>query len=100
MTQVGIYASKGLARKATLLKQLILQRMSEGGDVRDHMSRFFDTVDKLAAMEVEVNGDLLFIMLLYSLPSSFDNFRLAIESRDELPNVEVLKVKILEEYDV
>jgi len=96
----SIYASKGPARKATLLKQLILQRMSEGGDVRDHMSRFFDAVDKLAAMEVEINGDLLSIMLLYSLPSSFDNFRVAIESRDELPNVEALKVKILEEYDV
>jgi len=95
----SIYASKGPARKATLLKQLILQRMSEGGDVRDYMSRFFDAVDKLAAMEVEINGDLLSIMLLYSLPSSFDNFRVAIESRDELPNVEALKVKILEEHD-
>lgn len=67
--------------------------------MRDHMSRFFDAVDKLAAMEVEINGDLS-IMLLYSLSSSFDNFRVAIESRDELPNVEALKVKILEEYDV
>lgn len=96
----SIYASKGPAQKAILLKQLILQKMSEDNDVRNHMSRFFDAVDKLAPMEVEINVDLLSIMFLYSLPSSFDNFRVAIESRDELPNVEALKVKILEEYDV
>lgn len=38
-------------------------------------------------------------MLLYSLPSSFENFRCAIESRDELPTPEVLRIKIVEEYD-
>lgn len=96
----SIYASKGPARKATLLKQLILQRMVDGEDVREHMAKFFDAVNKLAAMEVEINGELLSIMLLYSLPSNFDNFRVAIESRDEVPTVDALKVKILEEYDV
>ncbi|KMQ91491.1 retrovirus-related pol polyprotein from transposon tnt 1-94 [Lasius niger] len=96
----SIYASKGPARKAMLLKQLILQRMVDGADVREHMAKFFDAVDKLTAMEVEINSELLSIMLLYSLPSSFDNFRVAIESRDELPTVDALKVKILEEYNV
>ncbi|KZC15202.1 hypothetical protein WN55_00969 [Dufourea novaeangliae] len=66
---------------------------------REMWLKFFDCVDKLAAMEVEINKDLLSIMLLYSLPSSFENFRCAIESRDNLPDVESLKVKILEESD-
>lgn len=96
----SIYASKGPARKATLLKQLMLQRLQEGGDVREHMARFFDAVDKLMAMGVEVNGDLLSIMLLYSLPAGYDNFRVAIESRDDLPTPEALKIKILEESEV
>ncbi|KMQ90721.1 retrovirus-related pol polyprotein from transposon tnt 1-94 [Lasius niger] len=96
----SIYASKGPARKATLLKQLFLQRLVEGGDVRDHMDKFFNAVDKLSAMEVQINGDLLTIMLLYSLPPSYENFRCAIETRDELPTAEALKVKILEENDV
>lgn len=38
-------------------------------------------------------------MLLYSLPPSFENFRCAIESRDELPTPEMLRVKIIEEND-
>ena len=37
----SIYASKGPARKATLLKQLTLQKMSENDDIRDHLRKFF-----------------------------------------------------------
>jgi len=61
-------------RKATLLEHLLLKRMHEDDDVRDYLSRFMDTVDKLNNMEIEINGDLLSIMSLHSLPSSFDNF--------------------------
>lgn len=94
-----VYQSKGPARKATLLKQLTLQRMEEGGDIREHLNKFFDAVDKLCEMEVTVNPDLLTIMLLYSLPNTFDNFRCAIESRDVLPTPEALRIKIIEESD-
>jgi hypothetical protein len=89
----SIYESKGPARKATLLKQLIQHKMREDDDVREHVAKFMDTVDKLQGTNIEINGDLLSIMLLYSLPSSFENFRCAIESRDSLPNVENLKVE-------
>jgi hypothetical protein len=65
----SIYESKGPARKATLLKQLIQHKMREDDDVREHVAKFMDTVDKLQGMNIEINGDLLSIMLLYSLPS-------------------------------
>ena len=73
--------------------------MPEDEDVRTHLMKFYDAVDKLNAMNVEINGDLLTIILLYSLPSSFENFRCAIETRDQLPDAESLKVKIIEEYE-
>lgn len=95
----NIFQSKGPSRKATLLKSLILQKMSEGGDVREHLHGFLDTVDKLSEMDVVINPDQLAIMMLYSLPSSFENFRIAIESRDELPESETLRTKIIEEFD-
>lgn len=94
-----IYQSKGPARKATLLKQLILQKMQEGEDIREHLRKFFDAVDKLNDMEVTINPDLLAILLIYSLPISFENFRCAIESRDQLPDPESLRIKIIEESD-
>ncbi|KAG7196893.1 hypothetical protein KM043_015795 [Ampulex compressa] len=94
-----IYQSKGPARKATLLKQLVLQRTNKNEDVREHLRRVFDPVDKLAEMNVTINVDLLAILLLYRLPSNFENSRCAIESRDDLPSPEVLHVKIIEESE-
>lgn len=94
----SVYASKGLARKATLIKQLKQSKMLEDEDIRTHLMKFYGAVDKLNAMNVEINGDLLTIILLYSLSSSFENFRCAIETRDQLPDAESLKVKIIEEY--
>lgn len=41
----------------------------------------------------ETNPDLITIMLCYSLPESFENFRCAIESRNKLPNPEFLRTK-------
>ena len=93
-----VYASKGPARKATLLKRLTQTKMHDGEDANAHLTGFFDAVDKLKAMEVDIHGDLLTIMLLYSLPDTFENFRCAIESRDALPDAETLKIKILEEF--
>jgi len=95
----SIYASKGPARKATLLKRLMLHKMPEGGDIKDHLNDILDAVDKLQSMNVEINGDMLAIIILYSLPSSFDTFRCAIESRDNLPDAETLKVKLIEESE-
>lgn len=95
----SIYASKGLARKATLLKGLMLNKMSEGDDVKDHLNDLFDAVDKLQSMNVEINGDMLAIIILYSLPDSYDTFRCAMESRDDLPDAETLKIKIIEESE-
>lgn len=73
--------------------------MEDDGDIREHLRKFFDTIDKLSEMEVEINLDLLTIMLLYSLPSSFENFHYAIESRDELPTPEALRLQIVKESD-
>lgn len=67
----NIYESKVSARKATLPKQLTLQRL----------------------LEVEVD-----VIMLYSLPSSHENVRCAtIELKDELPTPDTLCIKIIEE---
>ena len=93
------YNSKGPARKAALLKQPTLSKMKEGEDVRQHLDRFFNAVDKLGEINLEKNGDHLSIMLLNILSASYENFRCAIETRDELPTTEVLKIKMVEETD-
>lgn len=98
-TLESIYSSKGPARKATLLKQLILAKLEEGDNIREHLTKMMNTVDTLKEMDIDINSDLLSIMMLYSLSSDYENFRTAIESQDSLPDPEKLKIKIIEETD-
>ncbi|GBN53992.1 hypothetical protein AVEN_141111-1 [Araneus ventricosus] len=93
----NIYESKGPARKATLLKQLLFTKMTDSKNMNEHINEFSMLVDKLKEMEIEIANDLLTILLLYSIPESYENFRIAIESRDELPSPETLKIKLIEE---
>lgn len=93
------YQSKGPARKATLLKRVALSRMRENDKVREHLNEFFDAVAKLKEIGVSIGDELLAILLLYSLPDSYETFRCALETRDELPKPEILRVKILEESE-
>ncbi|KRZ01548.1 hypothetical protein T11_6670 [Trichinella zimbabwensis] len=51
------------------------------------------------AVHLDIAFDLLSILLLYSIPGSYESFRIAIESRAKLPKPEGLKIKLLEEYE-
>ena len=93
----NVYESKGPARKATSFKQLLFAKLSENGSMSDHLNKFFIIVDKLKNMDIVIANDLLSILLLYSIPSNYKNFRCAIEARDDLPTPEALKIKLLEE---
>ncbi|GBN79460.1 hypothetical protein AVEN_181068-1 [Araneus ventricosus] len=92
------YQSKGPARKANLLKRLLQLKMETGSDVRDHIRKFFDFIDKLQDLDIVIDEDLTSVMLLYSLPANFETFRVAIESRDELPKLDTLRIKIIDEW--
>ena len=94
-----LYQSSGPARKASLLKKLVLTRMQEEDDLKKHLGEFFDTVKKLKEINLVVIDELLAILLLYSLPDSFSMLRTAMESQDELPSTEILKIKIIENYE-
>ncbi|GBM62237.1 hypothetical protein AVEN_44034-1 [Araneus ventricosus] len=73
--------------------------MPDTGDVRDHLRKFFDIVDKLSDMEIKIDEDLLSIMLLYNLPAGYEYFLCAIESRDDLPSADLLRIKVIEENE-
>lgn len=46
---------------------------------------------------LKIPDDLLSIMLLFSSPDDFKNFSIAIESCNEISNIDSLKIKLLEE---
>lgn len=89
------YESKELARKATLLKRITLSRMKDCDNLRVHIAGFFDAVAKLKEIDLIINDDVL----AFASIQSFENFRCTMETRDELPNPELLPVKIAEEHE-
>ncbi|GBM76703.1 Retrovirus-related Pol polyprotein from transposon RE2 [Araneus ventricosus] len=85
-----IYQSKGPARKATLLKSLIQIKMPDTGDVRDHLRKFFDVVDKLSEMEIKIDENLLSIICspnISPLPPVEKN-TISLRNREVLRDVE------------
>lgn len=63
----------------------------------DYVSSFVETTEKLAELDIKLSDDLKVIMLLTNLPNSFENFVVAIETRDKLPDFETIRLKLLEE---
>ncbi|UYV62601.1 hypothetical protein LAZ67_2001282 [Cordylochernes scorpioides] len=92
-----VHQPKGPATKVFLTKQLILLKMKPNERMQDYLNKFSSLADKLSEMDAQVPEDFLSILLLCSLPESYEGFRTAIETRDKLPSFETLKVKMLEE---
>ncbi|CAK9821559.1 Retrovirus-related Pol polyprotein from transposon TNT 1-94 [Anthophora retusa] len=90
-----MYESEGATRKAMLVEELIHHKMEETQDMRDHVSKFFNTVNKLQFMDINVPQEMIVILLL-SKP--YEPLRIAIKSRKELSTPEELKIKLLDEY--
>jgi len=94
----SIYQSKGPAHKAHLLKSLILQKMKNGDDMHSPLQRFLSILTN-REMDMQVMDDLVTIQLLYSVPEEYEHFRVAIETQDNIPEPEMLKTKMMEEYE-
>jgi len=50
-------------------------------------------------MQIDIHPDILTTMFVYSLLSSFDNFKCAIETRNELSTPDTLHIKIVEKNE-
>ena len=87
-------------RKSSVLNEITSMRMDDEGDVHDYINKFFVIIGKLIDMETTMDNDVLCVMLLRSLSERFENFRCVIQSRDKLPDLETLRIKVIEKSDV
>lgn len=93
----SIHESKGPVRKATLYKQLYRMKKTQDNSMTNYLNEFSSKTEQLKEAGIEIPDDLLSIMLLGSLPEEYENFAVAIESRDDIPSVSSLKIKLIEE---
>ena len=93
----GIHQPKGPARKVMLFRRLLQLKMTENGTVSEHLNEFDNLIESLVEVDISLPEEFLVILLLSSLPRQFENFAVAIETRDNLPAYNIFKVKLLEE---
>lgn len=93
----SLYKADSASRKVKLFKKLVRFKFKNGEKFSVQINEFCSTVDELKEIGITLNGDLLTILLLCSLPNEMEGFVIAIESRDNLPTYESLISKILEE---
>ncbi|CAK9829718.1 Retrovirus-related Pol polyprotein from transposon TNT 1-94 [Anthophora retusa] len=90
----AIYELKGPVRKVTLYKELVRMTKQPNVAVTQYVGEFERKAEQLDAAGITLPDDLLSVMLLASLPQEYENFSVAIESRDEVPSLEYLKAKL------
>lgn len=69
--------------------------MREGESIVKHLNSFNLVLSQLASIDVKVEEEDKCIMLLYSLPKSWDNFVLSITTNMEDPKMDVLIATLL-----
>lgn len=94
---MAVYQSKAPARKVSLFKQLINLKMADSSPIQTHLNSFFEVTGKLEEAGIKLPKELISIILLSSLPKEYENFVVAMESRDDLPEVDILKNKLIED---
>lgn len=86
-----IHRPKGSVRKVTLFKRLLGTRMSDSECIQAYVCKFTSLAEKLEETLVSLQ-EFFIIMLLATLPKYFENFIVALESRDELPKFNKNKI--------
>ena len=68
-----LYMAKNLSNKLYLKKELYSLRMSESTDMLQHLSKFNSLISQLLQFKVTFDDEDKAILLLASLPSSYEN---------------------------
>lgn len=85
------------AAKVALYCRLTNLRCQSVDEAKELLEEFAIVVRKLRELKVTMDDDMYSIILLRALPSSFEQFRVAIMTRDELPSLEDVQSKVEEE---
>lgn len=95
----NIHKPQGPMQKVGLYKRLLNLSMKDNSNMSQHLNEFVEISEKLTEVGIDIQEELLTIILLTSLPKQFDNFVVAIETRDNLPSFSSLRQKLLEEAE-
>lgn len=76
----SLYASKSGNKKFYLLNRFLNLRYQEGTSISDHLNEFQGLLDQMSSMGIKFDDELLGLLLLLTLPDSWETFRVSITS--------------------
>ncbi|XP_076228239.1 uncharacterized protein LOC143175077 isoform X2 [Nomia melanderi] len=92
----NVHESKGPMRQCVLYKQLYRMKIPPNQSITQYVNDFIHKIEQLAESRIKLPDTVLPIILLMSLLSEYKTFSIANESREKMPTLEDLKVKLLE----
>lgn len=88
-----------LTSKVYLLKRICSLKLTDDGNMEDHINNMLDLVNKLTALGEQLMDHLIVAMMLSSLPDSYNTLITALESRaEEDLTLDLVKGKLIDEY--
>ena len=76
----NMYEKSSAMNKVHLMRRLFNLQMSEGGSVVDHINEFNMIVSQLSSVEINFEDEMKALILMSSLPKSWDTVVVAISS--------------------
>ncbi|KAA8524670.1 hypothetical protein F0562_011093 [Nyssa sinensis] len=86
------YEQKMATNKAFLIRKLINMKFKEGGSIADHLNEFQSVVNQLATMKMVIEDELQALLLLSSLPNSWET--LVVTMSNSAPDREEAKIGV------
>ncbi|XP_060819569.1 uncharacterized protein LOC132909010 isoform X3 [Bombus pascuorum] len=92
-----IYCISYSAYKSMLIKQLINCKMQEDEEMDNHIINFSTLISKLRKIHIFIQDDIASILLLNSVSNSYEDFKIAVETEEQFPSFEDMKIRLLQE---
>lgn len=86
------------AAKVALYCELTSLKCNQIGETKEMLDKFSVVVKRIKEQKVVMDDDMYTIILLKALPPNFEQFRVALLTRDALPDLPEVMMKVEEEY--
>ena len=93
----GQFQKKTWANKLTLRRRLYSMRLKDNESVQSHIKQIVEIFDELAVIGEAVEEEDRVVHILASLPESFSMLVTALEANTEVPRLEVVTERLLNE---
>ena len=87
------------AEMSTLLKSLITMKYNGKGNIREYILNMSNTASKLRALKLDLSEDVLVLLVLLSLPTQYNQFKVSYNCQKEKWTLNELISHCVEEED-